>query len=66
MTGTKLNKILGGVIALANAVIPFLVLVGVVDWTGEQVAGAMAVVVAATTLVGYIFAQSPATNTPDA
>jgi hypothetical protein len=44
-----------GFIALVNAVVPTLVLLGVVDWTSEQVAGVMASVVAGTTFLGLLF-----------
>ena len=42
-------------IGLVNAVVPTLVLLGVVEWTDEQVAGVMASIVAGTTFLGLLF-----------
>jgi len=63
MSGTKLNRIIAGAIALVNAIIPFLVLLGALDWGADTVAAAMVIVSLAGTLIGYIFAESEATNT---
>jgi len=64
MTLTKANAIGAAVIALANSVFPFLVLIGVLHWDGDDVAAAMLVVTNLVTLGGLIFASTPVTNTP--
>jgi len=61
---TRTNAIVAAVIATVNSIFPFLVLIGVLDWTPDQVAGAYLVVSNAATTVGLIFASSPVTNTP--
>ena len=62
MSGTKLNRVIAAGIALVNAIIPFLVLIGAVSLSPEGVAGAMGIVSLAGTFVGLLFAQSDATN----
>lgn len=55
---TTQNTIAAGVIALANALFPFLRLVGVLDWSADTIAAAMLVVTTAVTLAGLIYAQA--------
>jgi len=44
-----------------EAVLPFLVLIGVLDWSAEQISGAMIVVAAIVTAIGSVFARSKVT-----
>lgn len=64
MTLTRPNALIAAGIALVNAIIPFLVLISVLSWDGEQVASAMGIVSLAGTFIGLLFASTPATNTP--
>lgn len=66
MTVTRTNALIAAAIATINSIFPFLVLIGVLDWTPDQVAGAYLVVSNLGTFVGLLFASSPVTNTPDA
>ncbi|MEA2023320.1 MAG: hypothetical protein U9N79_03395 [Actinomycetota bacterium] len=50
--------ILGGIVALIGAIIPALVLFGLIDWTPDQVAAAMLVVSTAAPVVGSLFART--------
>ena len=50
------DGIAAAVIATVNSVFPFLVLVGVLDWTPDTIAGAMLVVTNVVTLGGLLFA----------
>lgn len=46
------------IVGVVEALIPVLVLLGVVELDAEQIAGIMALVIAAATAVGAIFARS--------
>lgn len=56
----KSNAIAAGVIATIQSVLPFLVLVGVLDWTSDTIAACMLVVTNLVTTGGLIFAQKQA------
>lgn len=61
---TKVNAIVGGVIAVSNAVIPFIVLIGLWHATPEAIGAGELVVTTVVTLGGLIFSGTPASNTP--
>lgn len=63
MTGSRLNQINAAVFAVVQSLIPALILLGVLDWTADTTAAVLLVVTNTLTLVGLVFAQSPATNT---
>ncbi len=65
MTLTRTNALVAAGIAFVNSVFPFLVLVGVLDWTPETIAAAYLVVSNLLTTIGLIFASSPTTNVPE-
>ncbi len=66
MSGSRINQLNALVFALVQSLFPALILLGVVDWTSDQQAIVMLVVTNVLNLVGFVFAQSPATNTPPA
>jgi len=66
VTGTRLNAIIAATIVLVNSVIPALQLLGAFHLTSDALAAVYLVVSNLGTLIGLIFAQSPATNTGDA
>lgn len=63
MTGANLNKLNALIFALVQSLFPALILLGVIDWTSDEQAVVMLVVTNVLNLVGFVFAQSPKTNT---
>lgn len=66
MTVTRTNAIIAAVLALVNSIIPFLQIVGVLDLTSDGMAALYLIISNLATVVGLVFASSPATNVPDA
>ena len=64
MTLTRNNALVAAIIATVNSVFPFLVLVGVLDWSADTIAAAMLVVTNTVTMGGLMFSGTPASNTP--
>lgn len=64
MSLTRTNALIAGVMAIVNSLFPALILLGVVDWTPDQVAAVVLVISNSLTFVGLLFASSPVTNTP--
>jgi len=50
-----------GIVAIANAIIPVLMLFGVIDWTPEQTGAVILAIGVITTTVGAWFARSQVT-----
>lgn len=63
ITGTKLNALIAGAIALVNSIIPALTVLNVVSLTSDQMAAIYLVVSNTATFVGLLFANNPSTNT---
>lgn len=63
MSGTRVNQLVAAGIAFVNSIIPVLVLTGAVSLTSDAVAAIYLAVSNFFTIVGLIFAESPATNT---
>lgn len=57
LTLTQQNTIGAAVTAFIGNLLPFLVLVGVLDWGGETIAAAMLVVNSFVTMAGLVYAQ---------
>jgi len=57
------NQLNALVFALVQSLFPALILLGVIDWTSDEQAVVMLVVTNVLNIVGFVFAQSPATNT---
>lgn len=64
MSVTKANAISAAIISLVGSTLPFLVLVGALDWGADTISAAVLVVTQVVTLGGLIFASTPASNTP--
>lgn len=56
----KQNAIAAGIISIVQSVLPFLVLVGVINWTSDTIAACMLVVTNVVTTGGLLFAQKQA------
>lgn len=54
----KQNAIAAGIISIVQSALPFLVLVGVINWTSDTIAAAVLVTTNIVTTAGYLFAQS--------
>lgn len=63
---TRTNALIAAGIAVVNSLLPFLVLIGVLTWTSDQMAGAYLVVSNVGTFIGLLFASTSSTNTTDA
>lgn len=63
MSGSRVNQLNALVFALVQSLFPALILLGVIDWTSDEQAVVMLVVTNVLNIVGFVFAQSPATNT---
>lgn len=64
MTITKPNAIAASLIAVANSIFPFLVLVGLLHWTSDTIAAAILVIGNLVNFGGLLFSAVPASNTP--
>jgi hypothetical protein len=62
MTGSRLNQLNALIFALVQSLVPVLILTGVVSWTDTTIAAVMLVVTNTLNLIGFVFAQSEATN----
>ncbi len=62
MTLTRTNALIAAGIALVNSIVPFLQLIGVFHLTPDALAALYLVVSNFGTVLGLIFASSPATN----
>ena len=62
MSGSRLNALIAGLMAIVNSVFPFLILIGVLHWTADEIAACVLVISNVLTFVGLLFAQSDATN----
>lgn len=58
---TEPAAVIGGIVALVAAIIPALVLFGVVDWSADQIGAVMLIVTTAATLAGTFFVRSKVT-----
>jgi len=63
VSGSRVNQLNALVFALVQSLFPALILLGVIDWTSDEQAVVMLVVTNVLNIVGFVFAQSPATNT---
>jgi len=63
MSGTRINQLNALVFALIQSLFPVLILLGVIDWTSDEQAVVMLVVTNVLNIVGFVFAESPATDT---
>ena len=63
MSGSRINQLNALIFALVQSLVPVLILTGVVSWTTDQTAVVMLCVTNVLNIVGFVFAQSPATNT---
>lgn len=60
MTATRSEQLRAAFIAIAQSALPFLVLVGAVDWTSDTIAAAMLVVTNVTTFAFLLLPNKPA------
>jgi hypothetical protein len=64
VTLTRTNALIAAAITLVNSIFPFLQLIGVLHLTSDGMAALYLVVSNAGTVIGLVFASTPATNTP--
>lgn len=62
MEQSRADGIAAGIVQVAHTLLPFLVIVNVLDWSGEAVASGTLVVSAFVTLGGWIFARRKVTT----
>ena len=65
MTVTRTNALIAALIALINSIIPFLQIIGVLSLTSDGLAALYLIVSNFGTVLGLVFASTPATNTPE-
>ena len=63
---TRTNALIAAGLAIVNSLLPFLVLIGALDWTPDEVAACYLVVSNVGTFVGLLFASTTSTNVPNA
>lgn len=59
---TRVNALIAGVMAIVNSLFPALILLNVIHWSTDQVAGVVLVISNTLTFVGLLFASTTATN----
>jgi len=64
MNLTRANTVIAAVMAVVNSLFPFLIVIGVLNWTGEQTAACILVISNLVTLGGLFLASTPVTNAP--